>query len=113
MTRSYSVPKKTGFDFVRLGWKTKFDSFRWEFNPIWSFVCFGYQIALIFAPENDMHYWENYIAYEHDTDKTKSAGERVKEAMKKHPNVWTSYNNGVKETIDYFKLSLKNNYVQI
>ncbi len=113
MTRSYSVPKKTGFDFVRLGWKTKFDSFRWEFNPIWSFVCFGYQIALIFAPENDMHYWESYIAYEHDTDKTKSAGERVKEAMKKHPNVWTSYNNRVKETIDYFKLSLKNNYVQI
>ena len=30
MQCSYAVPKKIGFDFVPLGWKTKWDSYRFE-----------------------------------------------------------------------------------
>src|SRR5690349_21002029 len=47
-----AVPKKIGFDFVGLGWKTKYDSYRFEWAPVWSFVFIKWQIALIFvAPE--------------------------------------------------------------
>ena len=108
-TRYYEFSeKKIGFDFVGLGWKTKFNSFRHEYNPVWSFVAFGYQIALIFIPEHDIHYFECWLAYEYDTDKSKSQKERLKEAIKKHPCVWTSYSNDEKTKTDYWKLILTN-----
>ena len=62
MRYSYAEDRKIGFDFVGLVWKTKYDSFRWEYNPIWSFVAFGYQIALIFRPEHDIRYFECWLA---------------------------------------------------
>ena len=102
------IPKKIGFDFVGLGWKTKFNSFRHEYNPVWSFVAFGYQIALIFRPEHDIHYWECFLAYTYDTDKLKSRKERLKEAIEKHPCTWTSHYNGEKTKTDYWKLILTN-----
>ena len=108
MRYDYAVSKKIGFDFVGLGWKTKFNSFRHEYNPVWSFVAFGYQIALIFIPEHDIHYFECWLAYEYDTDKSKSQKERLKEAIKKHPCVWTSYSNDEKTKTDYWKLVLTN-----
>lgn len=103
----FAEPKKIGFDFCDLGWKTKFNSFRFESSPIWSFVCFGYQIAITFVLENDMHSWECFLAYEYDTDKSKSAEERIRQARKKHPNIWTSYDKGVKTTADYWDLAIK------
>jgi hypothetical protein len=111
MKCNYTVPKKIGFDFSPLYWKTKYDSFRHEHNPIWSFVCFGYQIALIFRPEDDIHYWECFLAYEHDTDKSKSAGERLKEAKEKHPCVWTSHSDKGKVTTDYWTKVIKEKYL--
>src|SRR5690606_5714013 len=44
-----AVPRKICFDFVQLGYKTKWDDFdyRFEWNPIWSFVLFKFQMALI------------------------------------------------------------------
>ena len=109
MRCNYFVDKKVGFDFVGLGWKTKFDSYRFESNPVWSFVFFGYQIALIFKPENDMFYWESYLMYYYDTDKSKSPQERIKEAREKHPNVWLHPKNGVEIKTDYWAKILKNN----
>jgi hypothetical protein len=108
---SFPQPKKIGFDVCNLGWKTKFDSFRFESNPVWSFVFFGYQIAITFVLENDMHSWEAYLAYEYDTDKSKSAEERIKQARKKHPNIWTRYDKGVKTTVDYWDLAIKKRYL--
>lgn len=37
-----AIPRKIGFDFVTLGWKTKWEEtdYRHEWNPIWSFVFF-------------------------------------------------------------------------
>ena len=110
-SRQKSVPKKIGFDFVGLGWKTKFNSFRHEYNPVWSFVAFGYQIALIFRPEHDMQFWECYLAYEYDTDKSKSRKERLKEAKEKHPCVWTSYSNDEKTKTDYWNVVIKDKYI--
>ena len=113
-TRRYEFSeKKIGFSSCGLGWKTKWSStdFRHEYNPVWSFVAFGYQIALIFRPEHDIHYFECWLAYEYDTDKSKSRKERLKEAIEKHPCTWISHYNGEKTTTDYWKVIIKNKYI--
>ena len=113
-TRYYEFSeKKIGFSFCGMGWKTKWSStdFRHEYNPVWSFVAFGYQIALIFRPEHDIHYWESYLFYHYATDKSKSLEERLKEAIEKHPCTWTSHYNGEKTTTDYWKVIIKNKYI--
>ena len=113
-TRYYEFSeKKIGFSFCGMGFKTKWSStdFRHQYNPVWSFVFFGYQIALIFRPEHDIHYFECWLAYEYDTDKSKSRKERLKEAIEKHPCTWTSHYNGEKTTTDYWKVCVKNKYI--
>ena len=106
-----SIPKKIGFDFVGLRWKTKFNSFRHEYNPVWSFVAFGYQIALIFIPENDCHYWESYLFYHYATDKNKMVRERLNDARKEFPNTWTSHSVEGKITTNYWDVVIKDKYI--
>lgn len=103
-----SVPKKIGFDFVGLGWKTKwrYTDYRHEWNPIWSFVFFKWQIALIFIPEHDTHYWECWLYYSRDTKGTTK--ERIEQARKEFPCVWNSTINEVKTKTCYWDLILKN-----
>ena len=110
MDGSYPVPKKIGFNFVPLGWKTKFDSYRHEWNPIWSFVFFKWQIALIFAPKHDIHYWECWLYYSRETNKTKSTKERIKEAKEEYCCVWSSTKDGVDIKTNYWDLILKKKY---
>lgn len=98
-----AVPKKIGFDFCDLGWKTKFNCFRFESNPVWSFVFFGYQIALKFEPEHDLQYWECFLAYQYDTNKKLSKKERLREAKEKHSCIWVNKET----TTDYWKLIIK------
>ena len=108
------VPKKIGFDFVDLGWKTKWTAtdFRFEWAPIWSFVFFGYQIAIIWnAPEQD-HYWECWLYYELCTDKSKSVEDRVAQCRKEFPCVWTSHKDGVETEINYYKKILRKKYLK-
>lgn len=113
MRCSYFVPMTIGFSYCGLGFKTKWTStdFRHEWNPVWSFVCFGYQIALIFRPEHDIHYWECYLFYSEATDKSKSAKERIKQARKEFPCRWSSYSGDEKITTDYWTVILKNKYL--
>ena len=106
-----AIPRKIGFDFVALGWKTKWDSYRHEWNPIWSFVFLKWQIALMFIPEHDSHYWESWLYYELDTDKTKSKRERIVKCREEAPQLWSTYENGVKETTDYYTKILKPKYL--
>lgn len=107
-----AIPKKIGFDFVNLGWKTKYGSHRFEYSPVWSFVAFGYQVTLTFiAPELD-HYWESFLAYHYETDKKLSVRERLDDCIKKFPQTWTKHSGDKKETIDYWKLILKNKYIK-
>lgn len=113
MKVSYAIPLKIGFSFCGLGFKTKWSStdFRHEYNPVWSFVAFGYQIALIFRPEHDSHYWESYLYYENVTDKNKTVEERIKQARKDFPNIWKTYSNGETTTVNYWTKILKEKYV--
>ena len=111
MRYDYAVDRKVGFDFVGLRWKTKFNSFRHEYNPVWSFVAFGYQIALIFRPENDCHYWECFLFYNFATDKKKTTKERLKQAREEFNCTWTSHSNGEKTTTNYWDVIIKDKYV--
>ena len=108
-----AVPKKIGFDFVSLGWKTKWSDtdVRFEWSPIWSFVFFKWQIALKFIPIHQSFYWECWLTYELLTDKSKSVKERIVQARKINPCIWISYKNEEKISIDYWKLILKKKYL--
>ena len=113
--RSKSVPKKIGFDFVGHGWKTKWsaEDIRFEWAPVWSFVFFGYQIAITWnAPEQD-HYWESWIYYEYYTDKTKSKAERIEQCREEFPNIWTRHGgDGIPVEINYYDLILRKKYLK-
>ncbi len=109
---SKAVPKKVGFDFVSLGWKTKYDDYRFEWSPIWSFVCFGYQITLTFVADEPDAYWESFLFYYYDTGKSKSAKERIEQCKKEAPQTWTMHNGDHKETVDYYQVILKKKYLK-
>ena len=55
----FPVPLKVGFSYCGLGWKTKWDEydFRHEWNPVLSFVFFGYQIAMTVYHKHHSHYY--------------------------------------------------------
>lgn len=101
------VPRQFGFDIVPLGWKWKYDSLRHEFNPIISFVIWKLQIAVMFVPPHDMHYWESWLNYVIKTPSDSSTKERVKMLIKEYPNVWVTHKDGKDTKMDYLKLSLK------
>lgn len=111
---SKAVSLKIGFSSCSLGWKTKWTDtdFRHEYNPVWSFVCFGYQIAITFYSPYDSHYFEPFLFYYYATDRTKSRQERVKECREKFSCTWNKYSGDKKETINYYDLILKKKYVQ-
>lgn len=108
-----AIPKLIGFDFVELGWKTKWSStdYRFEHSPLISFVFFKWQIAVIFSAPEPHHYWASWLYYEHNTDKSKSKRKRIEQCQKEFPQNWTQYKNGNKETINYYKLILKEKYL--
>jgi len=109
---SYAVTKKIGFDFVRLGWKTKWDSYRHEWNPLISFVFFKWQIAIMMIPDHDSHYWESWLYYTRETDKSNTIAERIAQCRKKAPQTWTRHSSdGKEETTDYYDLILKKKWL--
>jgi hypothetical protein len=104
-----AVPKRIGFDFVSLGWKTKWEDtdYRYEWGPLWSFVFFKWQICVLFSVPEQSHYWESWLYYTRNTDKTKSTEERVKQCIEGFSQIWTSHSNGEKKQIDYYDYILK------
>lgn len=115
LTHQYAVPRKVGFDFCGLGWKTKWDEtdYRFEWSPRLSFVFFGFQIAITVVVSNPDEYWTAWLYYERDTDKTKSKKERINQCMEEFPQIFTShYPDGKTETIDYYTKILKPKYLK-
>ena len=115
MSYTYPVPLTIGFSYCGLGWKTKWTSedFRHEWNPVLSFVFFGYQIALTFYSPYHSHYWEPWLYYEYATDKTKSKRERVEQCRKELNQTWTSSKHDEEPvTTDYYTKILKSKYLK-
>ena len=108
----YSINKKIGFDFVGLGWKTKWTDidYRFEYSPLISFVFFKWQIAITFVAFEMHHFWEMYLFYNRETKGT--IKERLEQAKKGFPCKWTSHNSdGTKITTDYWDVCIKNKYL--
>ena len=109
-TRNFK-PKKIGFDFVDLGWKTKWSStdYRFEWAPLISFVFFKWQIAvMVIAPEQSQ-YWEAWLFYNRDTKGTPK--ERIEQCKKDFPLNYTVYRTGQDpEKINYYNVILKDKY---
>ena len=67
---AYNLPLWLTFrlDSFSLGWKTKYDDYRFEYNPSWSITAFGWSFGVYFYPprakkseelsEVDDDYWE-------------------------------------------------------
>lgn len=106
----FAVPKKIGFDFVNLGWKTKWNNldYRFESQPIISFVFFKWQIAVIIsAPVASIgmsHYWEGWLYYFFDTKGTKR--ERIEQCKKDFPLGYKSIN----QVVNSYDVILKDKY---
>ena len=104
-----AIPKKIGFDFVPLGWKTKYDSYRFEWSPRISFVFFKWQIAVTFVAPHEDHYWEIWLYYTRETKG--NTKERIELCRLLAPQTWTSYSKGKEETINYYNLILKKKWI--
>ena len=109
------VPKKIGFDFVGLGYKTKWSDtdYRFEWGPIWSFVFFKWQIALMFAGPDSMstpHYWEAWLYYKNDTSKNKHTKIRVRQLKKRFPQTYRIHGQEGESIINYYDVILKKKY---
>ena len=117
MYKNYSkaVPIKVGFDWCSLGYKTKWTNtdFRYEWGPVFTFVFFGYQIAMMVGQKDVSHYWEAWLYYEYATDKTKSKRERVEQCRKELNQTWTSHKHDEEPvTTDYYTKILKPKYLK-
>ena len=113
LTRTFAVPKKIGFDFVRLGYKTKWSEtdYRFEWPARFSFVFFKWQIALTFVPIESYHYWEAWLYYNYHTKGTQR--ERIEQCKKEFPLKYTIHENDTKRSVDYYDTVLKDKYKTI
>lgn len=110
---SYPIPRKIGFDFVSLGWKTKWEDtdYRYEWSPLLSFVFFKLQICIFVSTPEPYHYWTAWLYYENDTDKTLSKSERIIQCQKEFPLTYKSYSNNTETLINYYEVILKPKYI--
>lgn len=93
-------------DVLPPGWKTKWGEYRYEWSPMISLVILKRQFVIMVIHLDQEHYWECYLTYKYDTDKTKSKTERIAEARKKFPCEWIRGG----ERINYWEKILKNKY---
>jgi hypothetical protein len=116
MKNRHYVPLKVGFSYNGLGWKTKWTStdFRHEWNPTFSFVFFGYQIAAIVCHKYNSHYWESWLCYEYASDKKRSIKSRLAFCRRKCPQTWRQLGKDGKDDIvtNYWDLILKPKYLK-
>ena len=107
--------KYFGVTFTTLGWKTKWDEYRFEWSPSISIILFGKQLFIEILPKIniDKHmvaldcYWEAWLTYENLTDKTKTVEERIEELQKIYSCTWGSPNE---RSINYYPIILKEEY---
>ena len=114
----YPIPiKYFDWHFTTLGWKTKWEEYRYEWTPSLSVVIFGKQLFIQILPScdpiNDILrvdcYWESWLNWEYNTDKSKSKKERFEELIKKHSNTWGSK----EEWTDYYLQILNKKYLKL
>lgn len=117
-TKNYTKPvqiKYFGFNFTTLGWKPKWDGYRFEWLPSISLVLFGKQLFIEILPNIKTDdsiiaidcYWEAWLNYKYKTDKSKSIKERIEELQKVYSCTWGNSEMGY---TNYYPIILKNKY---
>ena len=108
--------------FTTLGWKTKWESYRFEWSPSLSIVIFGKQLFITILPNmrKDIMfnkefikmdcYWESWLHWEYDTNKSLPLEERLRELISKHSNGWGSPKEGY---TDYYLYILKEKHLPL
>lgn len=105
------IPKKIGFDIVKLGWKTKWSQYRFEWRPVISFVFFNWQIAIsIIAPE-EYHYWESWLYWKYKTDKKLNKMDRIHRCQKEYPQIWRKNHEGEIKEFNLYENFLRKKYI--
>lgn len=114
--KNYKKPipiKYFGFNFVSLGWKTKYDEYRFEWNPCISLVIFGKQLFVAIVPKIGNRYydsyWEAWLNYEYRTNKKLSRKERVLQLFEKYSCTWI----GSDGKLDHYEFILKEKYLKL
>jgi len=107
------VPKRIGFDFVGLGYKTKWSDtdYRFEWSPRWSFVIWKWQIAVTFSGPNNQcnsNYWEAWLYYQYNTKGTRK--ERVAQCKKDFPQTYKIHSKNQITHVDYYDFIIKDKY---
>ena len=112
--------KYFGWNSTSLGWKTKWDDYRFEWAPCYSFVILGKQLFVYVLPkmnklDKDLSirqdcYWEAFLTYKYCTDKSKFKEERLKETIKQYSCTWGNKEKGY---TDYYPLILKEKYLKL
>jgi hypothetical protein len=116
--QKFVTTKYFGWNSTTLGWKTKwrYNDYRFEWSPCYSLVIFGKQLFACVLPKMEKidkfgirqdSYWEAYLTYRHETDRTKSKEERLKETVKLYSCTWGSESTGF---TDYYPQILKKKY---
>lgn len=112
---SVAVPKKIGFNFCSLGWKTKWDDIRHEWNPMLSFVLFGKQLHIEIAPKNrdrEDIYWEAWLWYNYYTNKKLSKVERLKQVFNQYSATWMHYDGELRISTNHYFDILRDKYIK-
>lgn len=115
-TKNGYKDKKFGFNWCTLGWKTKWNSIRHEYNPMLSFVAFGKQIHIdIYGSKHCYSYWEAWLYY-HSTRKMKEVPQtkycRLMKTLDLYSNTWIHYDKGIKIEENRYKNILKKKYLK-
>ena len=116
--KNYTKPvqiKYFGFNFTTLGWKTKWDDYRFEWSPSISLILFEKQLFIEILPNIKTDdstiaidcYWEAWLNYKYKTDKSKSVEKRLEELQKEYSCSWGNKEKGY---TNYYPIILKNKY---
>lgn len=107
------VSKKFGFNWCTLGWKTKWDEYRYEYPAILSFVAFNKQAVICIKGidgKYDLSYWEAWLYYKYRTNGTKV--ERLKETIKNYSCTWSHNEDGIIVYENHYPLILRKKYLK-
>ena len=108
--------KYFGWHFNTLGWKTKWDEYRFEYNPALSIVLFGKQVVITFTPNLPSValdcYWEAWLYYYFRTDNKLSKEERLLQVMKMYNCKWRTTSNNEEVLNNYYNDILKEKYLK-
>lgn len=107
------IPKKVGWDLVGLGWKTKWDDYRFEWSPMFSFVFFKWQFCIFVMGHSTRqdNYWEAWLCYHYRTSGNKL--ERLLKTMEDNPLTYQWSDGRVRGYECDWPYVLKDEYVSL